>query len=638
MKELLRLFKAVVVKSKERKKASKELLRSTIERGFVFAPEVIANYSGEELEFLICDVEEEFTLTPQHMNASFHKSWDKIKNASMNQLVYEQLIHYFTTYGFEAAGIYDKNSVYIPNEKLNIPELKQDINIIVIHGYTKEEIQKKVMDMLGSGIALHEDTIRDIMALVKEQYVNITRDNIENIKNKEVKMSLYEAFNIVPEIPIEFLRYAIYKSTKSALLIKSKDVITKIKMNQEADIYKLFRIYMKTNSLEKLSEIFYRFKPLFLAFKSGNAKINSIINKIRKLAVKHHKPMPEDYLNTITGKIQNNIAIDVDKLGQELERVNIFRKIRLAYALKYRTVTTDSILYKIRNGKSFATEFNFKQKDEAKRIYGIVLKAIVKNMNHVKGKKVYIPANFEYALPATEKQYTGYIPSGSSVTVDKDMVFGVHWFNLKNDGYDSRVDIDISLINADGKIGWNGFYRTEDGDVLFSGDVTDAPEPNGGTELFYIRRQAKNAYIMMANYFNMGTTTQEVPLDIFIAKERISNINHNYMVDPNNVIATVKTKIPNKQIVLGLVVTSKYKNTFYFNQTGLGNSIASSNNKYTQQTNDYMFAYCEHAPTLNELLEKAGCILVTDKKECEIDLSPEALEKDTIMNLISKRG
>ena len=84
-----------------------------------------------------------------------------------------------------------------------------------------------------------------------------------------------------------------------------------------------------------LSEIFYRFKPLFLALRS-NQGLRPIINKIRKLAVTHHKPMLEDYLNNITAIIKTGKGIDPKKLREELKKVNTFRKIRLAYALKYR--------------------------------------------------------------------------------------------------------------------------------------------------------------------------------------------------------------------------------------------------------------------------------------------------------------
>ena len=366
------------------------------------------------------------------MNATFHKSWAKVKNASMEQLVMEQLVHYLTTYGFEALGIYNEDSVYIPKEKLEIPELKEGIKLVVIKGYTEQEIKDKVIKLLQSGIALKEDTVKDVFTVAIE--VGFKEKDIELVRNKEIKIAFYDHFGIVPNDPLEFLRYVIFKTTKSTLLIKNKMMISLIKayfthnnINDGKDITKAFKTYVKDNSLGRLAEIFYRFKPLFLAFRS-NKEMKKIVNKIRRLAVEHHKPMQESYLNTITSQLKNNIAIDVKLLQEELDKVNIFRKIRLMYALKFRTIETDSILYKVRNGKSFATKFEFTNQDNAKRILDIVTKSIVNDMkSKVEGKKVYIPKDVIYALPATEKQFTGNIPSGSCIKVDKDMIFGVHW-------------------------------------------------------------------------------------------------------------------------------------------------------------------------------------------------------------------
>ena len=89
--------------------------------------------------------------------------------------------------------------------------------------------------------------------------------------------------------------------------------------------------------------------------------------------------MKEDFLNTVTSKIKNRKIVDFDRLRTELDKVNIFRKIRLAYALKYRTIDTDSILYRIRNGKSWATDFNFIDKVMAKDTLDIVYASIVSN-------------------------------------------------------------------------------------------------------------------------------------------------------------------------------------------------------------------------------------------------------------------
>ena len=49
----------------------------------------------------------------------------------------------------------------------------------------------------------------------------------------------------------------------------------------------------------------------------------------------------------------------------------------------------------------------------------------------VKGKKIYLPKDMVYSLPSTEKQFTGNFPSGSYISLPKDMIVGVNWNNIK---------------------------------------------------------------------------------------------------------------------------------------------------------------------------------------------------------------
>mgnify|MGYP001617363378 CR=1 FL=1 len=330
----IRLFKAVPITAKNKKRADKKLLEETIKRGFIFSPEVIANYSDKQLAELIKVVEKEVGLASEQMNSSFHKSWKKVKEASIEQLMMEQIVHYITTYGFEGLGIYDENSVYIPNEKLELPKVDLDqIRLIVIRGCTKEELKEKLLSLLKSGIALGEDTIKDVMEVAV--FVKLNKKDLEKIKNKEVKVALYDHLELVPENPIEFLRFVVYKSIDSTLLIKDKLTIGKIKESKTAGINALFVKYKKEHGLERLAEIFCRFKPVFLALRTG-IQMKHITNRIRKLAKKNHKPMKADYLNDITGNIKKGEKIEEKRLNEELGKVNVFRKIRLAYALHYR--------------------------------------------------------------------------------------------------------------------------------------------------------------------------------------------------------------------------------------------------------------------------------------------------------------
>jgi len=625
----IRLFKAVPITVKRKKKANKALLEKTIKKGFVFSPEVIYNYSATELDELIGMVEKELGLTAKQMNNSFHKSWKKVKEATDEQLIMEQIIHYITTYGFEAMGIYNEDSVYIPNEKLEIPHI-EEIKLTAIKGYTKKELKEKLLGILDSGIALKEDTIVDLIDVAN--FVVLNETEIINIKNKEVKTRLYLDLGLVPEKPVEFLRFVLYVITGKSLIIKNPALIAELKENSKLSVNGLFIKYKKEHGLEKLAEIFYRFKPLFLALKT-NPQMKQIINRIRKLAKKNHKPMKEDYLNEITAKLKKGQMLTEVKLKEELSKVNTFRKIRLAYALKFRTKDVNAILYRIRNGKGYATKFNFTNKGEAKRILAIVLDSITADIKkNVKGKKIYIPKHITYALPATEKQFTGDFPSGTYVTVDKDMVFGIHWDNVDS----HRIDLDLSLINCTGKIGWDAGYRSSDKSILFSGDIT-APPKNGASELFYVQRQAKEAHIMMVNYYNYDEAI-DVPFKILIAKEQVSNLGKNYTVDPNKVLSIAKTKINKRQMILGLVVTTTKECRFYFAESAIGNTISSSGKDYVEHSKQYLFDFYGNTINLNTLLVEAGAKLVDDKEKCDIDLSPEELQKDSILNLIKAKN
>ena len=621
MKSTIRLFKALPIT--EKKKAQKKsILQKTISKGFIFSPEVIHNYSEKELIRLISIIDKEIGLTSEQINSSFHKSWKKIREADIEQLVIEQLIHYLTTYGFEAMGIYDKDSVYIPNEKLELPD-SEGITLTVIRGYTKAELKEKILSLLQTGIALNEGTINDVVDIAL--FVGIDDSDISSIKNKETKTILYDYLDLFPGNPTEFLRYVVYKSTDRTLLIKDGATLAAIKDSKNITALKLFNKYKIKHGLEKLAGIFYRFKPIFLAFKS-NSGLRTIINRIRKLAMKHHVPMPEDYLNEITAKIKNKEAIDVDKLKTELDRVNIFRKIRLAYALKFRTKSTEAILYRIRNGKGYATDFQFDNKKKAREVLNIVLDSIVDGIK-TKDKKIYIPEYVIYTLPATEKQFTGNYPSGTYISIPRDMIVGIHWENVKS----NRIDLDLSMINQNGKIGWDGGYRNEGRTVLFSGDITDAP--NGASELFYVEKQKMDSYILFVNYYNYDDSV-EVPFKIIVAKERARNFRQNYMVNPDNVLSIAKTKITQKQKILGLLTITTKECRFYFAEVNLGKSISAGNNAFVENSKKYLFDFYRNTISLNDILMKAGNQIVRDSKEGDIDLSPESLEKNTIIDLL----
>lgn len=620
----IRLFNAVPIKTDKKKRVTKQILEKTINNGFILAPQVLANYNEDQLKDIIELASHEVGLSPQQMNASFHKSWKKVKEAPIFQLVVEQVFHYITTYGYERLGIYNKNSVFFPSEDLKIPKLKDGIKLAVIKGYTKKELKQKLLKLLESGVALN--TIEELVDVAT--FVELQTKDITKIKNKEVRVRMYEKMNILPELPIEFLRFIMYKTTGSTLIIKNKETIDLIK-ESTTDVTSLFKQYDKHFGYKRLAEIFLRFKPLFLALRVN--ELTSIINKISHLSKKYHKPLAPSLLNDVTGLLKNNQKINEKQLKTELESANIFRKIRLLSALHYRLNGTSSMLYKIRNGKGYAKESEFDNDFEARNIYDIIYNSILKSLKHLKGKKIHIPENIKYALPATAKQFTGNIPSGSYVTVKHDMIFGVYWEDVKG----NRIDLDLSTISLwHGKVGWDARYRSDDRAILFSGDVTAAPK--GASELFWVSKAKDDQLLLCVNYFNYRKNIP-VPFKIIVAKERPTNFEHNYMVNPNNVQCIAKTEINIKQKVLGLAKIENGECRFYFSETGLGKSITSSSSKFSDTARDYLANYTTNMITLNDVLEKVGAKILIKPQKSAIDLSPELVEKDTIINLLTNQ-
>lgn len=632
MKSTIKLFKSVEVRSHLIKGniTYSEIIQETIKNGFIFTPDIMSQYSLDELRNISKLVNKEYGKDFKELNNSLHKSFHKVKNASLGQLVIEQIFHYITTYGAERAGVYDEDYIYIPNEILKQPDSDEPLKLAVIKGMTVTELYVELLELLGSGIALSNDSIKCAIDIAKN--VNIVFSDIESIKNKEVKTALYDFYDIAPQNPVEFLRFVVYKSTQKTLIIKNQGLINDIKSKSNYDIDEYFQYYEDNVGLDKLATIFYRYKPIFLAFKT-NKKLNTKINKIRKLAVANHKPMPEDLLNTITSRLKHNDIPKTQDFIDALENANVFRKVRLAYTLQYRMSDADCILYKVRNGKSYVKDFSFDNKKGASIIYKLIVDSIVQDISSkIDGKKIYLPENVKYTLPATEKQFTGNIPSGSTVEIDEDMVIGVHWENLEN----YRVDLDLSLLSNTGKIGWNASYRDNRNGIYFTGDMTDAQLPNGASELFHIDKEARGNWNLMLNFFNKYTTNEVCPFKLFIGKEKRSNIDRNYVINPANIVASANCILSEKQINIGNIIADGESIKFVFSQYSDSGSNIAINSKYTEKARKAIEYSSNETLYLNDVLEKAGAVFTEDKNEADIDLSIESIDKTTIINLLTK--
>ena len=304
------LFKAVVVDSKL---SDSDWIWS--ERGIKNGV-LVPNISSDVVDYAIA----KYGINGGLFNATFHKSFERVATASMEQLFFEQMFHYLTTYGTAFTSSY----VYIPAEELNIPELDADkIKLVVVQPITMEELNEKVKTMVG-GIALAQDTVNKIVELWSD--LNL---KIDVVKNRELLIALCDRYGIVPNNADMFLRYLLYKTTNSTLKIKSREFLIVLKYTSSWNtsvIRDLLNKYIEENGYKPLARIYNRNKELFLCLK-GDAVVNKHINKISKLAKNTQQLYFEDSLMNHIADI--NISLMRQNCLRLLIRLQFIRKLLL---------------------------------------------------------------------------------------------------------------------------------------------------------------------------------------------------------------------------------------------------------------------------------------------------------------------
>ncbi|MBR2828881.1 MAG: hypothetical protein IKE70_06600 [Bacilli bacterium] len=579
------------------------------------------------------------------LNQTFHKSFDTVVQTPIEELWIQQIIHYITTYGFEELDLYSKDTVYIPKEKLEVPDLKENIKLINITPITKEELKNKLWELLTSNIALSKKKIECIIKLV--EYLDITKENINKVNNKEVKTALYDKLNIIPENNLEFLRYIIYKQTRRTLLIKDKETIDSLKKSNKEEALNLFYQYKDQYGLIPLSEIFNRFKKLFISLKTSSEKeiyndnhtkivepyeqsqeeleLNKIINKISKLSKKYHKPLKSNPLDNI-------LTIDKESFHKLLEKESIWRIIKLKNYLSFMNNNITERVYKIRNGKVWITN-NYKDVSVDQQLIDTLDNIIINKLKEkVFHKKIYLDDFLNLSLPTSEKQFVGNIPFSSKLSIDKDNILvGIQWFNVKDD----RVDLDLKIISNEYTIGWDANYKSDD-KLIFTGDVTDAPLPNGAAEYIYIDKSINNT-IFSLKINNYTKNISDIEYNLVVAKAKRENIKNNYIVNPNDIIVKIpKNNLEKDKIEhsLGSIVIHDNKIELIFTDLTTSNNRTSCDSNLEEILRNYLLKENNNKCLLRNYLIQAGAIITEDKNSLDIDLSINHLNKNSLIELL----
>lgn len=578
----LKLFNAVISKKGTEFHVS--------DQGFIVEPNAmwtkdrIVNYYTRE------------KLNGNDLNKTFHKSWKKIKESSRFELFVDQIIHYLSTYGTNF-----ESEVYIPDEVLEVPDL--NLSYKVIRAYTEEEMTTKCLGMLRSGMALKEETVDDLISVLVDE-LDYTFTGKEGIKNKEAVVKLAENYGIFPENPVEFFRYIIYRTTNTTLLIKNEELITAIK-NSSYNPSTAFKKF----GLESLAEIFNRFKPLFLAYKT---KCPKTVNKISKLSKKYHKPLISNPLNNVTNKLLSKEDM------HWLDNATPFALFKAMSACHTRIQGQDSFVYRVRNGKSWAKEVKPKSLVHLSN-FSIIVDYIRIKYNF-QDKKFFIPKDVQYALPTSEKMFVGNVPTGTKFYGEK-LAAGVYWKNA----WGAR-DLDLSGLNIGGKIGWNSSYNQGEGSLMYSGDITNAP--NGAVEYLYANRGLNEPTLVQNNVY---AGDDECEYKFIIG--RGEGINRDYMMNPNNLFAEIKCKSVQKQSILGMFLPENGGQSFVILNFGAGQTRVSGNSEISMLSTKALYQQWKNPLSFKEVIELTGGEIVDTVEEADINLSLDNLERDSFTKI-----
>lgn len=564
------------------------------EDGYVIEPEavwakdrIVKFYNGRKL-------------SGEELNKTFHKSWAKVRNSSRYELYLEQIKHYLSTYGSDF-----KDEVYIPDEVLEIPELK--VTFKVIHACSKEEMTEKCLNMLRSGMALKEETINDLLSVLSDELGYSFTGN-EGIKNKEAIVKIADQYGVIPRDIMQFLRYIIYRSTGESLLIKNKETIDAIKNSNFNPV-----THFNHFGLDKLAEVFNRFKPLFLAYKDHCPKV---INRISKLSKVKHKPMVSNPLNTATYKL-----LTEDDLGW-LDNATPFALFKVMSALISRIQGQTDFVYRIRNGKSW-TQAELKNTDKSVAFSNFnFICDYLKNKYSLVGKKVYLPKDIEYALPTSEKMYVGNIPTGTKFYGDR-LAAGVYWEN----SWGAR-DLDLSCIAIGGlKIGWNARYHNDS--IIYSGDITNAPR--GAVEYMYCGDDLISHYLVINNVFN-GIDTAGYKIIVGSG----DSIDRDYMMNPNNLLVEVKCESVQKQTIIGMLLPASggKKQAFVLLNFGAGHARISG--RHSEKSIQALAQQWKDPISFTDYVNLVGAELVDNPEDADFDFSLEKLDKDSFTRIFAK--
>ena len=201
--------------------------------------------------------------------------------------------------------------------------------------------------------------------------------------------------------------------------------------------------------------------------------------------------------------------------------------------------------------------FAFNARQVMDTVYNNIIESV---KEHVQGKTVYIPDTIDYAFPTSEKDFISGIPCGTIAHLGKTATIGVWWENTKTNGGENRIDLDLHMFSQSSDYGWDARCRSDSREILFTGDMTNAPIGSGATECFYIG-DTSECFSFNLNYFNYhddyfnNHDNEELPVKYkLILDSTPKNVfDRDYIIDKQSVLTCLNMELTSQSQNIGIL-------------------------------------------------------------------------------------
>lgn len=444
----------------------------------------------------------------------------------------------------------------------------------------------------------------------------------------------------LPKTAIDLIRYLVCKKTGSARIVNNPKFIQRVINGKEQfNGEPTLSTFVKQNSIEAIACEFNRYKKFWLVLRHDGPKAAEIINRARRLSRKLNRLAVTSVMDRI-----GDSSVSLEAVKKDIQAVSLFKKASTTNSLLRRAGNPSLSIYIVKTGKIMtkSTSRPFFMTPERKAIMNTIIASIVADLRPiVQGKSIRISEGMDYAFPTNEKQFMGPIPAFSSLSLPENPVIGIHWQNALNaNGRQDRVDLDLHYTSGKIHVNRNTYFDSNDKDqVLHSGDLTDAPRPDGAAEIINIPDAVKDDFAALTVTKNTDNM-EEIPFTLFFGKAEKNIPNRQRLINQQQFCTHITgLKIRRSKLLVGFVESHEGRKILHFIKTAaIEEAVVSPKDSNTANTLEAVRTLFHNRLSLNYILSLAGATLDSKENgEWDIDLSLNALTMNSF-KFLSQKG